>query len=61
MNNGRPKYRRIILKVTGEIFAGPLSFGIDAATVKAFAEETLPKLREHLRMAMALATGNPAL
>ena len=23
MNNGVPKYKRIILKVTGEVFAGP--------------------------------------
>mgnify|MGYP006208213843 CR=1 FL=1 len=34
-----PKYRRIILKVTGEVFAGPLDFGIDGATVRAFAQE----------------------
>ena len=39
MNNGTPKYKRIILKVTGEVFAGPLDFGIDGNTVKAFAQE----------------------
>ena len=33
------KYKRIILKVTGEIFAGPQKFGIDGKTVKAFAQE----------------------
>jgi uridylate kinase len=39
MDNGAPKYKRIILKVTGEVFAGPLNFGIDGNTVKAFAQE----------------------
>src|SRR5262249_61681993 len=39
MNNGSPKYKRIILKVTGEVFAGPQKFGIDGKTVKAFAQE----------------------
>ena len=29
MDNGTPKYKRIILKVTGEVFAGPQQFGID--------------------------------
>jgi uridylate kinase len=39
MDNGTPKYKRIILKVTGEVFAGPHKFGIDGKTVKSFAEE----------------------
>src|SRR2546430_16568119 len=39
MDNGTPKYKRIILKVTGEVFAGPQQFGIDGKTVKAFAQE----------------------
>jgi len=39
MDNGTPKYKRIILKVTGEVFAGPQNFGIDGNTVRAFAQE----------------------
>jgi len=39
MNNGTPKYKRINLKVTGEVFAGPSDFGIAATRVKAFAQE----------------------
>jgi uridylate kinase len=39
MKNGSPKYKRLILKVTGEVFAGPYKFGIDGQTVKAFAQE----------------------
>ncbi|MBM2802875.1 MAG: uridylate kinase [Deltaproteobacteria bacterium] len=39
MNNGAPKYKRILLKVTGEVFAGPQDFGIDGNAIKAFAQE----------------------
>ena len=36
MSEANLKYKRIILKVTGEIFAGAQKFGIDGQTVKAF-------------------------
>ena len=39
MNHGALKYKRILLKVTGEVFAGPQNFGIDGKTIKAFAQE----------------------
>lgn len=55
MNNGAPKYKRIILKVTGEVFAGVNNFGIDAAIVKAFAEE-IKEVRE-LGCELALVVG----
>lgn len=34
-----PKYQRVLLKVSGEILAGPLRFGLDPATLKAIARE----------------------
>jgi len=58
MNNGGPKYQRIILKVTGEIFAGPLNFGIDGATVKAFAQEIKEVKELGCELALVIGGGN---
>jgi uridylate kinase len=58
MNNGVPKYKRILLKVTGEVFAGPQSFGIDAKTVKAFAEEIKEVKEMGCDLAMVIGGGN---
>src|SRR5213594_1405936 len=59
MDNGTPKYKRIILKVTGEVFAGPQQFGIDGKTVKAFAQE-IKEVKE-LGCELALVIGGGAL
>src|SRR6266568_167304 len=58
MNNGSPKYRRIILKVTGEVFAGPHKFGIDGKTVKAFAEEIKEVKELGCELALVIGGGN---
>ena len=58
MNNGGPKYQRIILKVTGEIFAGPLNFGIDGTTVKAFAQEIKEVKELGCELALVIGGGN---
>src|SRR5687768_11207946 len=58
MNNGGPKYRRIILKVTGEVFAGPQQYGIDAKTVKAFAEEIKEVKELGCELALVIGGGN---
>src|SRR5512135_2628558 len=58
MDNGAPKYRRIILKVTGEVFAGPLDFGIDGATVKAFAQEIKEVKELGCELALVIGGGN---
>jgi len=52
------KYKRIILKVTGEIFAGPQSFGIDGKTVKAFAQEIKEVKELGCEMALVVGGGN---
>ena len=51
------KYKRVILKVTGEVFAGPLNFGIDAKTVKAFAEEIKEVKEMGCDLAMVIGGG----
>ena len=58
MNNGAPKYKRILLKVTGEIFAGAQNFGIDAKTVKAFAQEIKEVKEMGCELAMVVGGGN---
>lgn len=58
MNNGGPKYQHIILKVTGEVFAGPLDFGIDVATVKAFAQEIKEVKELGCDLALVIGGGN---
>ena len=59
MNSNAPlKYKRIILKVTGEVFAGPLNFGIDGATVKAFAQEIKEVREMGCELAMVIGGGN---
>ena len=58
MNNGAPKYRRLILKVTGEVFAGPHKFGIDGQTVKAFAQEIKEVKEMGCDLALVIGGGN---
>ena len=58
MNNGSPKYKRIILKVTGEVFAGPHKFGIDGKTVKAFAQEIQEVKEMGCELALVIGVGN---
>jgi uridylate kinase len=58
MNNGLPKYKRIILKVTGEVFAGPHKFGIDGNTVKAFAQEIKEVKEMGCELALVIGGGN---
>jgi uridylate kinase len=58
MNNGGPKYKRIILKVTGEVFAGTGNFGIDGKTVKAFAQEIKEVKELGCELALVVGGGN---
>jgi len=58
MNNGSPKYKRIILKVTGEVFAGPHKFGIDGKTVKAFAQEIQEVKEMGCELALVIGGGD---
>ena len=58
MDDGRLKYKRIILKVTGEVFAGPQKFGIDGKTVKAFAQEIKEVKEMGCELALVVGGGN---
>ena len=58
MNSGALKYKRILLKVTGEVFAGPQNFGIDGKTVKAFAQEIKEVKEMGCELARVVGGGN---
>jgi uridylate kinase len=58
MNNGALKYKRILLKVTGEIFAGAQNFGIDGQAIKAFAQEIKEVKEMGCELAMVVGGGN---
>jgi uridylate kinase len=58
MNNGGPKYKRIILKVTGEVFAGTGNFGIDGQAIKAFAQEIKEVKELGCELALVIGGGN---
>ncbi|MGH7927492.1 MAG: UMP kinase, partial [Candidatus Binatia bacterium] len=58
MNQTILKYKRIILKVTGEVFAGPQHYGIDANTVKAFAQELKEVKELGCELALVVGGGN---
>jgi uridylate kinase len=58
MNQSTLKYKRIILKVTGEVFAGSQQYGIDAKTVKAFAQELKEVKELGCELALVIGGGN---
>jgi len=52
------KYKRVILKVTGEIFGGEEKYGIDSNTVRSFAEEIKDVKALGCEMALVIGGGN---
>jgi uridylate kinase len=56
--DGRLKYKRIILKVTGEVLAGAQRFGIDGEMVRVFAEEVREVQQMGCEMALVMGGGN---
>src|SRR5918999_63862 len=52
------KYRRVILKVTGEILAGAQRYGIDSRMVRAFAEEIKEVHAIGCEIALVIGGGN---
>jgi uridylate kinase len=52
------KYKRVILKVTGEIFGGAEKYGIDGPTIRSFAEEIKDVKALGCEMALVIGGGN---
>lgn len=55
---GAPRWRRVLLKLSGEAFAGPAGFGIDGDTVGQIAEEVLDCRRMGVDVAVVVGGGN---
>jgi uridylate kinase len=57
-SGARPAYKRVLLKLSGEVFAGTAGFGIDPAIVVQFAQE-LKEIREFgVEVAVVVGGGN---
>jgi len=54
----RPRYRRALVKVSGESFSGPGRTGIDPAALTALVAELLPVARMGVQMAVVVGAGN---
>ena len=53
-----PRYRRILLKLSGEVMAVQGSFGLDAARVKALAEEVAEVAKAGVQIGLVVGGGN---
>ncbi len=51
-------YRRILLKLSGEVMAGDGSFGLDAARIKALAEEVAEVAKAGVQIGLVVGGGN---
>lgn len=54
----RARYRRVVLKISGEALAGGQGFGIDPATVETIADEVAQATRLGVQMAVVVGGGN---
>lgn len=53
-----PQYQRILLKISGEALAGPLSFGLDPERVMMLAGEVADVARKGVQIGLVLGGGN---
>ncbi|MBV9406304.1 MAG: UMP kinase, partial [Acidobacteriaceae bacterium] len=53
-----PQYERILLKISGEALAGPLSFGLDPEHVTLLASEVAEVARKGVQIGLVLGGGN---
>ncbi len=56
--SARPRFGRVLLKLSGEAFAGDQSFGIDPATTRKLAQEIADVHREEVAVAVVVGGGN---
>src|SRR5580704_8417269 len=53
-----PKYKRIVLKLSGEVLAGGSPFGIDPERVKSLAEEIAEVAHSGIQIGLVVGGGN---
>jgi len=55
---GQPRFRKVLLKVSGEVLMGDQGFGIDMKTVEAVAEEIAEVVRHGVELCLVIGGGN---
>jgi uridylate kinase len=58
MADAEPRYRRILLKVSGEVLMGEQSFGIDLNTLDAVAGDIAEVARQGIELCLVIGGGN---
>ena len=58
MPAAEPRYRRVLLKISGEVLAGNGSFGVDAMRVMALAEEVAEVASKGVEIGLVVGGGN---
>ena len=58
MNNQSIRFKRILLKISGEALMGKKSYGIDSETLKSVAEEVRDVHNEGVQVALVIGGGN---
>jgi uridylate kinase len=58
MTEARPPYRRILLKVSGEVLMGDAPFGIDMATLDAVAADIAAVVASGIELCLVIGGGN---
>jgi len=53
-----PKYRRVLLKISGELLAGQQGYGIEAAVLDALADEIASVVKSDVEVAVVIGGGN---
>ena len=54
----QPEFKRILLKLSGEVLAGGAGFGIDAGRVRSLAEEIAEVARRGVQLGLVVGAGN---
>ena len=58
MNMAKLAFKRVLLKVSGEILMGPQPFGIDLGTVERVASEIAETLKTGVQLSLVIGGGN---
>ena len=58
MADAEPRYRRVLLKVSGEVLMGDQAFGIDLATLDAVAADIAEVVRHGVELCLVIGGGN---
>lgn len=58
MSQYKPKYRRVLLKLSGEALLGEKAYGIDKNVLRAYAEDIKAAVEEGIELAIVIGGGN---